>query len=74
VLKRRKLKRGSLLSVSSEKSLEIPPDGVVLGKTLESRQAQERGGSSTELLARLWWRIKTSNSLRKEKEGCWESQ
>jgi hypothetical protein len=49
-------------------------DGVVLGKTLESRQTQGRSGSSAELLARLWLWIKTSNSLKKEKEGCWESQ
>jgi len=73
VLKRRKLKRGNLGDRRGEKSPRTSWDGIVLGKTLESRQAQGRIGSSSELLDR-WFREQHLELLRKGDEGMSVSQ
>jgi hypothetical protein len=68
VLKRRKLKRGNPEDRRNEKSFRTVRDGVVLGNTLESRQAHERIGGSSEPLDR-WAEEQNLKLLRKGDRG-----
>jgi hypothetical protein len=73
VLKRRKLKRGNLGDRRGEKSPRTCWDDVVLGKTLESRQAHGRIDSFSKLLDRRF-REKYLELLKKGDEGMSVSQ
>jgi hypothetical protein len=73
VLKRRKLKRGNLGDRRGEKSPRTRRDGIVLGKTLKSRQAHGRIDSFSKLLDRRFGE-KHLELLNKGDEGMSVSQ